>query len=146
MCVLTKERKPFTASEDINVYKVLIIRSYGNRLRPIRTLCLRFPVPEDGIMRAAEANKPCYLRKEKVYAVSAGMIHAFKDFSIAVPNMNNHASWMGTAIYHAVIPKGTLYYIGLNGDICSEVLHIDMSHCIDRRSSDEEVNKFASGN
>lgn len=142
---MTKDRLPFTASEDITVYKVLINRFYCNRLKPKRTLALRFPVPDDGIMRAAEVNKPRYLRKEKLYAVTAGMIHAFNDFTVARHNIINHASWIDTAIYLAVIPKWTHYYKGMDGDICSEVLHIDLSHYIDKRSSDEEVNQFASG-
>lgn len=110
MCLYTKQICPIRARRDIEVYKVLLYDWVTNK---ITTPFIHFPVltktmdvSEESIERGM-----CFVR-----TITKGMIHSYS----FCPTLVGYSP--GSIVVRAIIPKGALYYKGLDGDYASKKL------------------------
>lgn len=108
MCLRTRQKEPLIAKEDIVAYKIAIkvgITYYSYFQHFPYTLNADYEETEEGeITKIGD-----------LYSIGKGWIHCYQDLTF-------HCK--GSKIIKCIIPKGTLYYIGINGDICSKRLII----------------------
>lgn len=110
MCLYTKQICPIRARRDIEVYKVL---RYDSVTDKIITPYTHFPVltktmdvSEESIERGM-----CFVR-----TITKGMIHSYS----FCPTLAGYGP--RSIVVRAIIPKGALYYKGLDDDYASKKL------------------------
>lgn len=108
MCLLSKQKEPLIAKEDIVAYKIAIkvgmmYYSYFQH----------FPYTLNADCEETEEEE--ITKIGDLYSIGKGWIHCYQDIKF-------HCK--GTKLLKCIIPKGTLYYIGINGDICAKRLII----------------------
>lgn len=116
MCLYTDLKYPFTAEEDIVVYKILDEN-------------LRSPYQDFQY----ELNKE-YINEDKKevtnhfpIAIGAGYFHAFKTDELAKNNLKNIYIWkkVKLKLFKAIIPKDSNCYIDIHGEeICGDRIKI----------------------
>ena len=116
--------KPLVAKTNIRVVKVLeqIIDLYYT---PYRRMYVFFDT--DGVMECKKTTlglKRQFFSGRNYWWVNEGY-HSYVNSLAAEPILINIS---GSLIFNAVIPKGSLYYIGKNGDVVSDQLII-LNHC-----------------
>lgn len=108
MCLRTRQKEPLIAKEDIVAYKIAIkvgIIYYSYFQHFPYTLNADYEETEEGeITKIGD-----------LYSIGNGWIHCYQDIPF---------HYTGTKILKCIIPKGTLYYIRITGDICSKRLII----------------------
>lgn len=125
MCLRTKQICPLRARRDIVCYKIF---RQGNRHDFIYTLYVHQYVlkPTEGNPTLMDdTNKPLSILpvRNSLHGRAAnrqiwgGMIHAFRTEAVArdylIYSINRR-------VYKCIIPKGTLYYVGIQDDICAK--------------------------
>lgn len=127
MCLYTKQEAPKVATEDIECYKVLK-KEDGKWVTPYRG----YPVKFNEVMEAEGQKIDGMFAFGRHYEISMGYFHASKDSlgiyqvykSIEVYCSREHIKEPELKTFKAIIPKGSNYYIGVRGDICSDKLII----------------------
>lgn len=122
MCLYTKQILPKVAKKDIVVYKVLdhnmFSPYYGLSYLLNRKITSK-------LMRYDHVWNP----STQIFIVEEGL-HAYTKRRVAYVkqhylNKVDGEDFLTTySVYKAIIPKGSKYYIGLNGDIASDALII----------------------
>lgn len=119
MCLVTKQSNWLIAEKDIKCYKMLDTNMEGDFVTPYeRTLV------DDSIIRGERlfiAEKTDYEtffpNYDGTYAIDDGAIHCYRNWL--------HGFINASGCYHlfkCVIPKGTCYAIGEDGEICAQAI------------------------
>ena len=130
MCLYTKQICPAKARKDIVCYKVFV---EGVRLTtPIVGHKIENPhytgVPF--LMDDSDKDKPNNRRSNNMVCkfgvgpIGKGMIHAYQNVECAKLARDFFGLYASLKTYECIIPKGTLYFKGTDGDICSRKLLI----------------------
>lgn len=109
MCLVTNDFKGFIADRNICVVKEIFKGRY-NCSTPYRGA----EVTLDNYLIPDKAIPSIQKYQRKYYTIGGGVIHSHV--------INNNIYY--NPCFIAIIPKGCRYWIGDNGDICSEVLFI----------------------
>lgn len=125
MCLIVSiehhpDLKPKTAKTDLRVYKILTQVS-GCWFTPYQSVRLKFNL-QNKIRYKSTIDAPLSHSSGLSYCarISRG-IHSFYSYVFAI----NEKRWCGPGtVFYAVIPKGSKYYIGVEGDIVSSQLII----------------------
>lgn len=122
MCLYTKQICPLRARKDIVCYKKFYVWNFS-----IQTLFQFYPIvkPKENhptLMDDTDIPLGFYrsdhcIRGSK-YKIFGGMIHAYKTKPKLVSKLTSNCSRIG--LYKCIIPKGTLYYVGIDNDICAK--------------------------
>lgn len=110
MCLLSKTEKPYIAKEDMVVYKVTIKvwKTYYSFFRDFPyNLNASYEETEEGEIK----------KGEEFYHIGKGWIHSYQNTEVL-------SFFKCCNILKCIVPKGTLYYVGTDGDICSKRLII----------------------
>lgn len=126
MCLITKQICPIRARKDIVVYKNFEESTVGKHYYMFTSVrCIRIKRPEKGkyiIMDDTRLNIESAKHYPQCYtSIYGGMIHSYVSLDIA---KSRHQICFKIMTFKCIIPKGTLYYKGINGDICSKKLLI----------------------
>lgn len=132
MCLYTKQICPIKARKDIVCYKVFVISNTChtcitptvNRIIPDPRYTIKPFLMDDSNKSICRQAIYSGVYGFKVTGISQGMIHAYQDVERARRAMERFPLWAPLEIYECIIPKGTLYFKGLDGDICSKKLLI----------------------
>jgi hypothetical protein len=130
-----KKGKPLVAERSILVYKMLeryAGKKYNNQYHtPYMGTPINFCDEGDNMY----FYKATRLQKDSIY-ISKG-IHSFSDKKTAIDevNMYNEGSLYRMSMHYAVIPKGSKFFIGSDGDIVSTNL------VVFKRKKDYDKNK-----
>lgn len=122
MCLYTKQICPLRARRDIVCYKKFhvwntFLQTYYKFHRVVKP-------KKDHPTLMDDANAPLsfemfhYLPRGIRCQIFGGMIHAYKTKPMFVDEYLPGFPKVG--LYKCIIPKGTLYYAGVNGDICAK--------------------------
>lgn len=121
MCLETRQICPLKAKKDIVCYKLFLSH---DSLDSMKTLYMDYYVkkPTEGCPTVMDdTNVPLRISQygylHPLHRISSGMIHAYQTEIRALAN-RFHTFKRHT--YKCIIPKGTLYYIGIDGDICAK--------------------------
>lgn len=118
MCLYKKHYLPKIASKDILVYKALTERSDRCMVTPYMRMPIKFNI-------ITKAGKEGFWESVfDLYIVNSGFIHSYTDLPTARINENR-----ADTIFKAIIPKGSLYYIGEKNEIASTKLIITTESC-----------------
>lgn len=126
MCLTTKQKKPRIARKDIEIYK-LVVKDSLNEQKYL-SLYEKFPYELNKVYEepANEDNdKNCSWLVHNTFG--EGWFHSFKDYTIALFNSDiSYSRIIGNdiIIISGIIPKGTPYYLGIYGDICSKKIKL----------------------
>ena len=118
MCLYKKHYLPKIAFRDIHVYKVLTEISNCCMVTPY----IKMPIKFNTIIKAGKEG--FWESIFDTWAVNRGFIHSYTDLFAARINENRHDT-----IFKAIIPKGSLYYIGGKNEIASTKLIITTESC-----------------
>lgn len=112
--------KPKTAKKDIHVYKVLYDLD-NEYYTPFRRALVEFHsnIAISTASRLTILRRSLNIEFSSVDIVTEG-IHAYR----TILRAKSISNCMGGYIYHAIIPKGTKYYVGIDKNIVSEKLII----------------------
>lgn len=121
MCLVSEEKDPFIAEEDITCYKILIPKD-GFYITPYR---------EFAMLTNIEIEDPNTEDIDYMFGVTiveSGYFHCCLNqhgINRIIGNLKKQAP-KGTIVkvLKAIIPKGTRYYIGQYGDICAKKIII----------------------
>lgn len=118
MCLYKKHFLPKRATKDISVYKALTEIPNSCMVTPY----MKMPIKFDTVIKAGKEGfwKSIF----DTWTVGRGFIHSYTDLFIARINENRHDT-----IFKAIIPKGSLYYIGERNEIASTKLIITTESC-----------------
>ena len=128
MCLFSKQQVPKVAVEDIECFKILK-ELHGAYYTPYRDT----PVKFNELMETGR--NPFIIGTRRVYdyyVIEEGYFHscstkefADKEFNrIKIGCFRDKVKLPKLHIFKAIIPKGTHYYVGVNGDLCSDKLII----------------------
>lgn len=107
--------KSFTARTDLEVIKVLNEYSYGF-YTPYMNKQISF---KDGKSLMKAGGNGAHLTKRKSYSVNQG-IHSYYDYNKS--GDKSYFEYYNCKKHKSVIPKGTNYFVGIDGDVVSEKL------------------------
>ena len=112
MCLYKTHEEPRIAQDDIEVWKVLT----DEGLSPFQDYQYHLGI-----------NKPAEQKVTPVeqLLIDDGYLHAYRKKEKAELNAFKYTRIIGAehVVHRMLIPKGTAYYEGNNGDICSECLY-----------------------
>ena len=109
MCLIKKGNYR-TAKSNLHVFKALCCTSVSDiKITPYQAMLVVF---NKGIS-VQEAKLTEYVREDKTTCVMEGL-HAYVDM------WPSKTLILGANVYHAIIPKGTKYAVGFNGDVVAE--------------------------
>ena len=130
MCLITAQKRWRIALKNIKCYKLVhgFNSIYNNRYR-YSTPYMDMLIPEEvingrdclyaegkaafekrNVITKDSEYKPCY-------QIEGGAIHAFQNVS---DGWDYVKAGVGNALFECIIPIGTQYAVGLNGDICAK--------------------------
>lgn len=120
MCLRTKEKDPFVATEDIVCYKCYFRTKNKFVYKPI---CYPFTgrklVCFNGRTVRAKGKKNIW-KENGLYGIDVGFIHTYTIEQLYDLHMSSRF-----AIWKAIIPKGTKYYKSIDGkEYCSEKIKL----------------------
>lgn len=132
MCLITKKNIPNVAENDITVYK--LVEYYDkktDRFYPLVYKGIFYEIGREAVPSASEYEPfQCSQNLKPVfgfngYNIEGGAIHAGLNFESLFPLIKSimpskMSTGLGFAILRCVVPKGTRYFAGENGDIASE--------------------------
>lgn len=121
MCLVSEISYSVRSSEDKLCYKVLFINK-DTLISPYRNY--KFNIGEVTNDIAEESIIPIF----NVYMIESGFFHTYASphhAKILLDKLSRDLpKCFKIGIFEAIIPKGTLYYKGLLGDLCSKSLKI----------------------
>ena len=122
MCLYTKQICPLRARKDIVCYKKFHV--WNISLQTYYRLYIIAKPTENHPTLMDDTDAPLciqkyesFIRRGVKYQICRGMIHAYKTKPVF------HSSEFGypsMGLYKCIIPKGTLYYVGTDNDICAK--------------------------
>lgn len=126
MCLTTKQKKPKIARKDIEIYK-LVVRDPLNKQKYI-SLYEKFPYELNKVYEELANEDNDKNRSWWAYnTFGEGWFHSFTIYGAA---LLSKASLFGKIkgnniiILSGIIPKGTPYYLGMYGYICSKKIKL----------------------
>ena len=115
MCLFTNQKKPLIADRDIICYKIVRRTRYSRRFESLYT---HFPYELGKTYKKHFWNR---VVKEKTLIsesrIYGGVFHSYR-------RIQSHHPADNLAYVQCIIPKGTKYYEGLFGDLCSRAIKI----------------------
>ena len=122
MCLYTKQICPLRARKDIVCYKKFhvwnfFLKTYY-KLQKITKPKENHPTLMDDTNTPLVIYKLHDLSDVVRYQIFGGMIHAYKTKPEYI--CTNAFTYPRIGWYKCIIPKGTLYYVGTNNDICAK--------------------------
>lgn len=125
MCLVTSQREPKIAEEDIICYKVLI-KNRDGLYSPILNVKYNIElniahgeleITEVRIKNTADCIYPYNIA---LYCIRGGVLHCYK----SKHNAKEHRKWScNSVVYKCIIPKGSKYYVSIDDiEICSDKL------------------------
>lgn len=111
---------PIRVERDLKVYKVLSIMDDGF-ITPYQATIVNFVDGKCVLTAHCFDNELRYLANNSYQQCINNGIHSYRDNIHSVILKNKNESYR---IFKAIIPKGTLVWFGLFGEICSEKLII----------------------
>ncbi|MBO5627906.1 MAG: hypothetical protein J5965_02355 [Aeriscardovia sp.] len=127
MCLRTRQICPLRARKDIICYKAFIDAFDNPNYMGTLYIAQYIKKPTKAPFTLMDdTNTPLSILRcnySKVtkgarYQIWGGMIHAFKTMSISKKDYFRIV--YKASVYKCIIPKGTLYYVGMDGDICAK--------------------------
>lgn len=112
MCLISKQSEPYIAKTHIVIYKLVMKNPNGGYISPFR----RYPYELNKVYEEVDN-----LQENSSHTHSGGWFHSFRTYRralLAYPHIKEFI------IVTGIIPKGTLYYLGMDGDICSKKIII----------------------
>lgn len=122
MCLYTKQICPLRARKDIVCYKKFYVwhsslETIYKFYRIVKPEKDRPTLMDDTNFRSCVFQSAWRRSKGVRYEIWGGMIHAFR----TKPALRtDECRFPRTGIYKCIIPKGTLYYVGIDNDICAK--------------------------
>lgn len=120
MCLFSEKKEPEIANRDIECYKILV--PIGDQLyTPYR----KFPFPTNTIVE--DENKANIVELFGCYMIEEGFfhVHTLRESIIEeIKYIQRKRKQLKLKVYKAIIPKGSQYYIGQRGDLCTKALKI----------------------
>ena len=119
MCLMTKQHRLIKADKDIIVYKILRRTKTGL----YTTIYTETPIPTlevkgDAPFKAIE--NVIFRHYHGYYCISEGVIHTFATLDAALKEKTLFLDKTEYEIFRCVIPKGTMYVMGIRNDCASE--------------------------
>lgn len=126
MCLYTKQICPQRARKDIVCYKKFYVWSsfLETRYRLYRIVKPKenHPTLIDDTNTRLHSRSSIYRSEEGVrWQIWSGMIHAYKTKPVF---RRSERGYPKIGLYKCIIPKGTLYYVGIDNDICAKKMLI----------------------
>lgn len=128
MCLLSKQILPRRATKDIVCYK--LFKKKTKKKKKTGEVTVRYesrfrnnhvygPNALNIVLQAKTIgpNVPLWIPETKHTMVRTGYFHAYQTAQNDLISL--HTSWAGVVLLKCIIPKGALYYKGINGDICA---------------------------
>jgi hypothetical protein len=130
--------QPFAAKEDLKVWKILRHYNYWqvNKDGDLeRHMGIQTPYYQNNV-NFTQAGKCVltaeYLPKGYIYANKDGSVTAgIHGYYINIENSSPLTKFTGIVVHPAVIPRGTLFFIGTDWEIVAErmIIYVDEAHC-----------------
>lgn len=122
MCLMTTEKSPKRAEEDITIYKILI--NENNKLyAPFKRM--EYELKELYINAQELEISPCLC---EFYCIEGGAYHCYNNLEKAKCELKRlrhiNPKVKGLTLYKGIIPKNSQYYIGSMGDVASRQIKI----------------------
>jgi hypothetical protein len=127
MCLYSQQTNPLIAEEDITVYKLLYNKEgtlllyapfYGFKYTPNK-LYINNDTPD--IVKYDDDVTAFHIK----YRIGKGFFHAYTNRDIAKRQLYRGYKYINT-ILKATIPKGSKYFLGIDNDICSNQIIINL--------------------
>lgn len=121
MCLVSKQKQPCIAEKDIEIYKI-VIKSCNRYFSFFEGFSyeLNKEYEENG-----DPNQRYFNYDMKRSVLDQGWFHSYVDCTIAIQDIVTFLSYRpNLSLLHGIIPKGTPYYIGLRGDVCSKKIKL----------------------
>ena len=126
MCLYSKQQDWFVANSDIKCYKVLElkkkflgIKKYHTPYRVMEVSRKIISGKKDLIAEGEPVLRSVMLGNDIAYIVEGGAIHAYVGNREAYLNVYFHPL-VRLEIFECIIPTGTKFMVGIDGDICAE--------------------------
>lgn len=126
MCLYTKQICPLKARNDIVCYKKFYVwHSFLETIYKFYKIVKpkeNYPtLMDDTDVRSCVFRSTWRKNKGSKYEIWGGMIHAFR----TKPALSaKECRFPRIGVYKCIIPKGTLYYVGIDNDICAKKMLI----------------------
>jgi len=139
MCLITNNKKPLVAQEDIKCYKLLLYYM-GKYISPYIHIDYTKEVSTNGFMRAKGVSKPTRANSKDNYHIHGGYVHCFMDntngllelcsmTSLQVryyDDVRTYPTNYSYQIFECLIPKGTKYYANeIGGQIAGKTVKFE---------------------
>lgn len=121
MCLFTNRKTPYIAKEDIIIYKVVCTNSNGI----YESFYARFPYKLGVEYEQHEdftIEEVPFLYYGTKYIISKGWFHSYIDYFHTFMEYNSIIK--DVVIVKGIIPKGSEYYRGVGGEICSRKIKL----------------------
>ena len=114
MCLIKTHDEPKIAQDDIEVWKVLTDDGLSPYLDYPYQIGMNKPTEQSVVPVPVEQSQ-----------INVGYLHAYRKKETAELNAFKYTRIIGVehVVHRMLIPKGTAYYEGIDGDICSECLY-----------------------
>lgn len=132
MCLITKNKSPLIAEDDIVCYKLLV--KTGNDYRtPYKLMYLDNKIvygKKNLVAEGSEDIEHLPLHGSCIpdrYKITGGFIHCYTDHETAIYRadfFDNNECVVYVTVFECIIPKGTAYYKGNNCDICAKEIKL----------------------
>ena len=120
MCLVTKQSDWLIAEKDIKCYKMLDTNMGGDFVTPYeRTLVDDSIIRGERLFTARKASlyETFFPRYNGTYDIDEGAIHCYRNW------LRGFINALGSYhLFKCVIPKGTRYAIGEDGEICAQAI------------------------
>lgn len=124
MCLVSKQKQPCIAEKDIEIYKLVVKRPNSDQYL---SLFEKFPYElNKEYEENGDPNQRYFNYNTNHSEISQGWFHSYSDYTIAIQHLIMYISTPNWDVFllPGVIPKGTPYYIGLEGDVCSKKIKL----------------------
>ena len=120
MCLVTYMEHPDVADVDLMVYKVLTLDNYS----PYKDMKYKYG---NNVAEGSGYTRPKFFSFDEggwAYEIEGGYLHAFLEERDALDLIQQLKKTYGGCfkVVEMYVPKGGKYWIGFNGDVCSDVL------------------------
>ena len=114
MCLFKTHDEPRIAPDDIEVWKVLTDDGLSPYLDYPYQIGMNKPTEQSVVPVPVEQSQ-----------ITVGYLHSYRNKETAELNAFKYTRIIGVehVVHRMLIPKGTAYYEGNNGDVCSECLY-----------------------
>lgn len=115
MCLITRQNEPLIAEEDIIVFKNLKNSGNNDYVSPYQGF--HFEINKIYTDTKESHIQQLTINSDPAYSITQGWFHSYSTLDGATKNCIFHGD---VILVKAMIPKGTPYYLGICGDVCSK--------------------------